>query len=109
MPPPSFDDRCPIQAIRTSCLRLQYVGAELGEQYANELPVGKTGMRDAEVGVVDPLPSEQQDVDVDLPRPPAIGRRTPDLLLDGLHGPQQVPGRPLPVNLQHLVQEGRLV
>src|SRR5260221_421769 len=66
-------------------------------------------MGDRQAFLADGQVVEKQDVDVDLPGTPAIGLLPPDGRLDRLGRDQQLTRAPRPLNLQHLVQEARLI
>ena len=56
-----------------SRLLLQLLGGELGAGREDEAPLVHAGMRDLQVGLVDRDALDQQDVDVEGPRAPALG------------------------------------
>src|SRR5712691_10841003 len=66
-------------------------------------------MRDLQVLLRNVFIAEQQDVDVDRSRTPVSCAHAPALALDGLRRPQQLVRCAVPLDLEHLVQEARLV
>src|SRR5215831_9063478 len=75
----------------------------------HELPLEQARVWDDQVGFVDPVAAEQQDVHVDLARTPAIGRSSAHSRLNRLDSFQELP-RPLrPFHLDHLIQKAGLV
>jgi hypothetical protein len=66
-------------------------------------------MRDMQPGLVDRLAAEDENVDVDRARPPALAPLAAKLPLNGKHGVEQAARRQRRFDAGGRVQEGRLV
>src|SRR6266550_3428771 len=82
---------------------------KLAQRALHERSLRDARVRDDKPASVDVLISEQKDVDVDDPGSPALGWHPPSFELDLLGGPEQLTRSARPFDLDHLVQESRLV
>ena len=57
-------------------IRVRPARVEVGERHEHERPLRHPRVRDHEVGLVDPLVADEQHVDVERARPPALASRT---------------------------------